>query len=78
MKYKFKFVVEDGELFIQCIDPFDEIFELKKESVKGLGLTEILDPVMFNNHRDIINALFEVYYDLSNQYLNEFYEPSLR
>lgn len=24
---------------------------------------------MFENHRDIVNALFEVYYDLSQQYL---------
>ena len=37
--------------------------------VEGLELTEILDPYMFDNHKDIVNALFEVYYDLSNEYL---------
>lgn len=73
---KFKFIVEDGELFIQCIDSFEDVFELKKEAVKGLGLTEFLDPIMFNSHRDIINALFEVYYDVSNEFLAEFYQTS--
>jgi len=33
--------------------------------LEELELTEVLDPYMFENHRDIIDALFEVYYDLS-------------
>jgi hypothetical protein len=37
--------------------------------VEGLELTEILDPILFDNHKDITNALFEVYYDLSMEYL---------
>ena len=34
-----------------------------------MELTELLDPFMFDSHRDIINALFEVYYSLSQEYL---------
>lgn len=52
-----------------CIDPFEEVFEVSQKQVEGLELTDILDPIMFENHRDIVNALFEVYYDLSQQYL---------
>lgn len=37
--------------------------------VAGLELTEILDPYLFDNHKDITNSLFEVYYDLSLEYL---------
>ena len=42
--------------------------------VEHLEITEILDPFLFDNHKDIINALFLVYYELSNMYVNEFYE----
>lgn len=40
--------------------------------MEGLELTEILDPMLFDNHKDIVNALFEVYYDLSCQYVNKY------
>ena len=69
---KFKIIVEDGELFLQCIDPFEEIFEISKDAIENLELTELLDPYMFESHRDIINALFEVYYSLSQDYLKVF------
>lgn len=39
-----------------------------------MELTDILDPYMFDNHRDIVNALFEVYYDIGEAYLREFYD----
>lgn len=66
---KFKVIVEDGELYLQCIDEFEEIFEISREAMEHLELTELLDPFMFDSHRDIINALFEVYYSLSQEYL---------
>ena len=66
---KFKVIVEDGELYLQCIDKFEEIFEISREAIEHLELTELLDPFMFDSHRDIINALFEVYYSLSQEYL---------
>lgn len=34
-----------------------------------MELTEILDPYLFDNHKDITNALFEVYTDLGTQYV---------
>ena len=66
---RFKIIVEGGQIYLQCIDSFEEVFEISKSMVEGLELTEILDPYMFDNHKDIVNALFEVYYDLSNEYL---------
>ena len=56
---KFKIIVEDGELYLQCIDAFEDIFEISPEAIENLELTELLDPYMFDSHRDIINALFE-------------------
>ena len=29
---------------------------------------------MFENHRDIINAMFEVYFDIGEAYLKEYYD----
>jgi len=75
---KFKVIVEDGELFLQCIDPFEDIFEISRRSIEDLELTELLDPFMFDSHRDIINALFEVYYSISQDYLEEFYHTTAR
>ena len=70
---KFKIVVEHGELFLECIDTFEEIFEVKKDLVEKLELTNILDPYMFDNHRDIVNAMFETYFDIGENYLKKFY-----
>ena len=58
---------------MQCIDPFEKIFEISKDSIENLELTELLDPFLFDNHRDVINALFEVYYSLSQDYLRVFH-----
>lgn len=66
---RFKVIVEGGQIYVQCIDSFEDVFEISKDVVEGLELTQILDPYLFENHRDIINALFEVYYELSNQYI---------
>ena len=75
---KFKVIVEDGELYLVCIDSFEEIFEISRKSIDNLELTELLDPFMFDSHRDIINALFEVYYSLSQDYLEVFYHDKIR
>jgi len=61
---RFKVIVDHGELYLECVDTFEEIFEIDKKLVQDVELTNILDPYLFSNHRDIINALFEVYYDL--------------
>lgn len=47
---KFKIIVEHGELYIEPIDSFEEIFELKRELVENIELIDILDPYMFDNH----------------------------
>jgi hypothetical protein len=74
-KYKprFKIVVEQGEVFFQCVDPFEDVFEVKRDLVEHLELTEILDPFLFESHKDIINALFLIYFQLSNDYVDKFY-----
>ena len=66
--------MDHGELYLECIDPFEEVFEVSKDLIKDLELTDILDPYLFDNHRDIVNALFEVYFDIGEAYLQEFYD----
>ena len=68
-------IVDHGELYLECIDTFEEIFEIDKKLVEDIELTNILDPYLFSNHRDIINALFEVYYDMGQMYLDKCYDP---
>ena len=70
---RFKVIVEDGKVFLQCIDSFEEIFELSRDLVEEMELTDILDPYIFDNHKDIVNALFETYYDLASEYCQKFY-----
>ena len=70
---KFKIIVDHGELYFECIDSFEEIFEIKKSMVEDVELTNLLDPYLFDNHRDIVNALFEVYYNIGDVYLEKFY-----
>ena len=71
---KFRIIVDHGELYLECVDPFEEVFEVSKDLIRDLELTDILDPYMFDNHRDIVNALFEVYFDIGEAYLREFYD----
>ena len=61
---KFKIIVEHGDLYLECIDSFEEIFEIKRDLLDKVELTQILDPYMFDNHRDIVNAMFEVYFQI--------------
>lgn len=63
-KYRFKIIVKDAQIYLKCIDKFEDIFELSRDLVKDLELTDILDPYLFDNHKEIANALFEVYRDL--------------
>ena len=51
---------------------------MNKSFVEGVELLDILDPYIFDNHRDIINALFEVYFDISNLYVSEMGEDKHR
>jgi hypothetical protein len=70
---RFKIIVEEGEVFFQCVDSFEEVFQVSKEMVSHMEITDLLDPYLFDNHKDIINALFLVYYELSTAYVDEFY-----
>ena len=73
---KFKIIVDRGELYLECIDSFEEIFELNKEMVENVELTSILEPGLFDNHRDIINALFQVYYEMGEEYLKKYWDDN--
>ena len=68
--------MEHGELFLECIDSFEEIFEIKKEMVENIELTSLLEPNLFDNHRDIINALFQVYFEVGEDYLKHFWDEN--
>lgn len=79
---RFRIVVEHGELYLECIDKFEDIFEISQDLInpkdrakdQKVELTDVLDPYLFENHRDIVNALFEVYFDVSEDYLKRFYD----
>lgn len=56
-------------MFLKCIDSFEDIFEVSREIVgKELELTDLLAPSMFDSHKDVVNALYEVYHELGTQY----------
>ena len=38
-----------------------------------MELTDFLDPYIFDSHKDVVNALFEVYYDLATLYIKNNY-----
>lgn len=72
---RYTVIVEGGQIYLQCIDPFEEVFEISRDMIEGVELTTMLDPFLFDNHKDVTNALFEVYYDLSNEYIEKCGDP---
>ena len=42
--------------------------------VENIELTSLLEPQLFENHRDIINALFQVYFEIGEEYLHQFWD----
>lgn len=71
---RFKLIVDDGHVFLKCIDPFEDIFEVSRDIVgKNIELTDLLEPSLFESHKQIVNALFEVYYDLGTEYCQKMY-----
>lgn len=71
---RLRFIVDDGQVFLQCIDKFEDIFEVSREILgKELELTEILDPSMFDSHKEVVNALYQVYHDLGTLYVQKHY-----
>ncbi|CDW71687.1 UNKNOWN [Stylonychia lemnae] len=72
---RFKIIVQDGKIYLSCIDKFEDIFEISREIVSEMELTDILDPGMFENHKDITNALFDVYLDLGKDYIKTKFQP---
>jgi hypothetical protein len=44
--------------------------------VENVELTSILEPSLFDNHRDIINALFQVYYEMGEEYLKKYWDDN--
>jgi hypothetical protein len=72
---RFKIIVDQGEVFLVTIDAFEEVFEVSRDVVKNMEFIDVLDPFIFENHKSVVNALFLVYYDLSQAYLQkEYYE----
>eukprot|EP00347_Sterkiella_histriomuscorum_P024425 403331161 len=72
-KYRFKIIVKDAQIYLKCIDKFEDIFELNRDIVKDMELTDILDPHLFDNHKYITDALYEVYRDLGQEYVDKKY-----
>lgn len=71
---RFKLIVDDGQIYLKCIDKFEDIFEVSRDVVgKNIELTDLLEPSIFDSHKEVVNALFEVYYDLGTQYVQKYY-----
>ncbi len=74
---RFRLVVDEGQVYLKCIDAFEDIFEVSKDIVgANLELTDVLEPTLFESHKQIVNALFEVYFDLGTQYVKTQYFES--
>jgi hypothetical protein len=69
--YRFRIIVDEGKVFLKCLDPFEEIMEVNKSVLEEMELTEILDPYTFDNHRDVIDSFFTVYKDICELYVND-------
>ena len=71
---RLKLIVDQAQIFLQCIDPFEEIFEVSRDIVgKNIELTDLLEPTMFESHKEVVNALFDVYHDLGTLYCERHY-----
>jgi hypothetical protein len=55
---RFKVIIQGGETYIQATDSFEEVFGMSKSAVDGVELIEVLDPFLFDTHKDVIRALF--------------------
>ena len=76
---RFKLIVDQAQIYIQCIDPFEDIFEVSREIVgKNIELTDLLEPTMFDSHKEVVNALYEVYHDLGTLYCQRQYFASTK
>ena len=66
--------MDQGRVYLKCIDSFEDIFEVSRDIVgKNIELTDLLEPSLFETHKQIVNALFEVYYDLGTEYCQKQY-----
>lgn len=71
---RFKLIVDQGQVYLRCIDNFEDIFEVSREIIgKDIELTDLLEPAVFDSHKEVVNALFEVYHDLGTQYCQKQY-----
>jgi len=50
---KYQVAIEDSELFINCIDDFENIFEFKKDVLLDNNLMDVLSPEDFASHKKI-------------------------
>lgn len=58
---RFKIVVQEGKVFVKCIDSFEDVFQVSKQLLKDAELIEILTPNTFDSHKEVLDAFFDVY-----------------
>mmetsp|Transcript_2610 Transcript_2610/g.4373 ORF Transcript_2610/g.4373 Transcript_2610/m.4373 type:complete len:117 (-) Transcript_2610:75-425(-) len=44
--------------------------------IEDLELTDVLNPTLFDSHQAVINALYEVYFEMGERYLEKLYDPA--
>ena len=70
---QFKIIVDGGEVYLVTVDSFEDVFEISRDVIKGFEFLDILDPFIFDNHKAVVCALFQVYQDLSTEYIEKEY-----
>ncbi len=68
--------VEDGKMFLKCIDAFEDIFGLSPKILEKNSLLDLLAPSEFKEHGEILDACFALYEEMSNEY-EKTYKPAL-
>jgi hypothetical protein len=54
--YKYEVAVEDQQLYINCIDDFDKVFEFDKSVLEENSLMDVVCPEQFPAHKSIGNS----------------------
>ena len=73
--YKYEIAVDEGETYINCIDDFEKIFEFSRDVLKENQFMDILSPEDYDSHKLIVDSMYSVYKDFTEEYLRKEYKP---
>ena len=65
---RFDFVLRQDGVFVKCVDPFEEVFGLSTEILGEADFMDVLEPKTIPVHKEIVDKMVDVYFDLSQEY----------